>query len=138
MKNEIGIFRGRRVDNGEWVEGFRVFYDVIYPPTNGCSVGTADMSAECHFRCNAIRVDQSTIGMSVGREINGRQVFEGDLFYCSRYDLLLFINSSLKLRPIDEDDERRWCAVCEHMPDNQLRFIGTVHDYKIYTTEERS
>ena len=70
MREHMGLFRGKRIDNGEWVEGylFGVWEKayILWGTTNGVP--------------NMLEVDPNTVGECTGmRDKNGKLIFEGDI-----------------------------------------------------------
>lgn len=85
------LFRGKRIDNGEWVEGFYVERNGtswIYPagdPIISRSLarelrpGHSAKSTQKIMR-EVFPVDPKTVGQYTGLTANGKKIFEGDIF----------------------------------------------------------
>lgn len=75
------LFRGKRVDNGEWAEGALIFADDIFayicPDMTDVSYG--DNGNRMRIGC-WYQVDPSTVGQYTGLTANGKRIFEGDIF----------------------------------------------------------
>ena len=81
-------FRGKKLDNGEWVYGFLLICDERYfiiPETKiGCVTTEWLKKGEYGFY-GFVEVDPATVGRYTGLTANGKKIFEGDVF---RYGLL--------------------------------------------------
>lgn len=86
------LFRGKRLDNGEWVEGYYCKHDTVMtcfstdnPKTQHLIVsdGFCDWGFEPPLQ--GIAVDPATVGQYTGlQDKNGRRIFEGDIVCIER------------------------------------------------------
>lgn len=86
MENRY-LFRGKRLDNGEWVEGF--YFCMTHPDgrhTHHFIIPLgADLSLGTPIEKIQVEVDPSTIGRCAGVcDKNGKMIFENDI--CSYYN----------------------------------------------------
>lgn len=77
------LFRGKRLDNGEWAEGYLVASRKnTYP--DGCEIITVeginyDELDYYHPAFTSYEVDPATVGQYTGLTENGKKIFEGDI-----------------------------------------------------------
>lgn len=69
------LFRGKRLDNGEWVEGYFVNFWLVHYKRHQPFI-MDEMGVSCE-------VDPATVGQYTGlTDKNGKRIFEGDVIEC--------------------------------------------------------
>lgn len=74
------LFRGKRTDNGEWVEGY--YYKAKHCRTDGglCDYITIPYMEQCNLPNSHYIVNPETVGQCIGlKDRNGINIFEGDI-----------------------------------------------------------
>ena len=73
MREHMGLFRGKRLDNGEWIEGHYVCLKYVYYDKREHLITHRETGV-------SYTVDPDTIGECTGlRDKNGKLIFEGDI-----------------------------------------------------------
>ena len=129
------LFRGKRIDNGEWVDGFLFEY-----AHGGTCIGHEPLSAndysEIYSSCYCV-VDPATVGQYTGLvDKNGKKIFEGDVVHCVAWMdqancVVVFENGEFRLVP-----ERHYKAYTAGAGFHALRcfakeITGNIHDTEL-------
>ena len=119
MKREI-LYRGKRVDTGEWVEGSLIGNDVI--------VGKIVEFEEDYF-CTEFwyKVDPETVGQFTGMtDKKGKKLFEGDVYSMGDKNILYVVIFD-KSQFIGKQVGNRSLAGLEYWK-SDIEIVGSVHD----------
>ena len=119
MKRE-NLYRGKRVDTGEWVEGSLIGNDVI--------VGKIVEFEEDYF-CTEFwyKVDPETVGQFTGMtDKKGKKLFEGDVYSMGDKNILYVVIFD-KSQFIGKQVGNRSLAGLEYWK-SDIEIVGSVHD----------
>ena len=119
MKRE-NLYRGKRVDTGEWVEGSLIGNDVI--------VGKIVEFEEDYF-CTEFwyKVDPETVGQFTGiADKKGKKLFEGDVYSMGEKNILYVVIFD-KSQFIGKQVGNRSLAGLEYWK-SDIEIVGSVHD----------
>lgn len=145
MDREI-LFRGKRADNGKWIEGyycktsdttyaFAEDYDRHPVPEHHCILVDEMTDWGLPNRPTLYEVDPATVGEYTGlKDRNGKRIFEGDIIkvpwmneYRNRF--VYYKNGLFKADSIDGFFSASLCSfVGFDLPKFHCEVIGNIHD----------
>ena len=122
------LFRGKRMDNGEWVEGGYFFH---YGECRIVAEGTVS-DYIIHYP-----VDPATVGQFTGLLANGKRIFEGDVCRFrewSRGEMCWIGNIHYENQQFvisggpNKECETPFCLQLSRFVAGDIEVIGTIHD----------
>lgn len=127
MDREI-LFRGKRTDNGEWVEG-----DLLHGYCAEKSTDIASIDISC-----TVEVIPETVGQYTGlTDKNGKKIFEGDILKTPEFIGKVVYNNVIAAFIVEINDSTETCyhwsplneGDIERRPQLQYtEVIGNIHD----------
>lgn len=130
MRENMGLYRGKRLDNGEWVEG--AFCPKCWSLSCGREVaGPRIIKLDAPHSGVWFAVNPSTVGQFTGLlDKNGKWIFEGDVVLKRTYN-------GKKAFPVEFGGGMFYCgfgggsSTATHrytLEDKQIEVIGNIHD----------
>ena len=134
MSREI-LFKGKRVDNNQWTEGFLSFIYTDGRNSNGfIYTDKAQIYSPVEVRSHDVYT--STVGQFTGLcDKNGVKIFEGDVVFVGYGEYYQGIHEHSTTIIIDMADYEALNALCNA---NVVEVIGNIHDTPDLETEEEA
>lgn len=124
------LFRGKRVDNGEWVEGAYYKQTEFYGDEMGRLLIITTKDELVDNMMDFYRVDPETVGQYIGlTDKNGKKIFEGDIVkgYWNTIMTVFYddVACSFRVKTMTGSEREPSYYYNESKP---LEIIGNVHD----------
>ena len=125
------LFRGKRIDNGEWIEGHYGEYMLMSGESIPC-ISIPNKEAVCGSTC--CDVETSTVGQYTGlTDKNGKKIFEGDIVKHESGATVLFHKVVFERRNgcayfgAVMGEYETW-GFCNSFPPTLVEIVGNIHD----------
>ena len=128
------LFRGKRVDNGEWVEGDLIqLHDgrkfIVNNKFGACLDNKGNfINTEAPFVCEVI---PETVGQYTGLNANGTKIFEGDIVKTDKFskpNKQYIVKYDLQFGAFIGQDKDNIYFVSFDGDSDQFEIIGNIHD----------
>lgn len=122
------LFRGKRMDNGEWVEGNLITGKWYIDEREIVAIAPLDNAFYPHCEMSEwYEVDPATVGQYTGLTANSKKIFEGDLVRCSHT-----VQSASKGENYSKIKYSYGGCLIESYPDVLEFCFGTPYEYKYW------
>lgn len=135
MRNNIGWFRGKWKETGEWVQGYYVHLTDYYKKYESHRIYPGTAETDCgDFYPDYFEVDPDTVGGCTGlRDRNKKMIFEGDVIEGDEYTYedglgeILYDTESAKFQILGRDPNNL-CLDFDYYYGHELEVVGNLWD----------